>query len=278
MKQIIVFFHVFCLFFGTCFGFSSNSVQPFGADNRISSIRFYQTISDISLEALKEFPPEDCIIIGLGRSPILLTTFLQLFLQTVYNLPLSKFKYHPNHADYPPLSENNERRLHLHFKDFLPPSETFEGKRVMLLDFGITGESIFSAQFYLQRFLKAIDINSFVLTGTSSIVHDRAREMGVTDYKVRKISPFLRFGASLTDFQFDHLAPYGESGVNDWGRIKMDSTEHDILKETMQFHIDRDKTLAGINQSNYARYLPQKRKNCVSRAGQFLNVIIRRQR
>ncbi len=117
-------------------------------------------ISDISKKVMTTCRPPNCIVIGVGRSPTPIVSYLNLFNnKSALELPLSNFRYSPQvilrgEELIPRLSRKQEGKLFNYFNEFLMSKLGPEVEKVMLLDFTITGESLMSTKTYLDRFIK----------------------------------------------------------------------------------------------------------------------------
>lgn len=108
------------------------------------------------------YPERAHIYIGLGRSPTPFMAYLKILgLRNVFNVPLSSMRSHPNRENMPhalrrryesPLGPALQERLWEHFERFLPPGETLEGRKIVLIDYAQSGSSLVSAQHYISEF------------------------------------------------------------------------------------------------------------------------------
>lgn len=160
---------------------SPASATDHSADLPSISKEEYKVAKEIALEALKKCPPPECTIVGVGRSPALIISYLQQHSKgSAYNLPLSSFRYVPTNPKEdqtpwkslkPAMDENTEKKLFKHFDTFLKEKGaiTEHTKKIMLLDFAISGESLMSTSDYMEKYLKtqgnAIKLDSMAIIG-----------------------------------------------------------------------------------------------------------------
>ncbi len=123
-------------------------------------------IANLSETIVNNCKPLECINIGVGRSPSVITAFIKAINSTyASNLPLSHFKYSTEN----PLLPSEEKVLFDHFDRFLGKYlGTQELKRINIIDFSLTGKSIISVENYLKKYLESkkskIDVQKTILT------------------------------------------------------------------------------------------------------------------
>ncbi len=128
------------------------------AAREVISDELYKQIKSISLEIVKKYPTSEYHILAIGRSPIPFSTFLNILNYPVATIPLSGFKFHPDYSS--PTSKkgvlnlDRENKLFLHFEKYIPKSYFTSNKPIVLIDYGQTGETIFSVNAYLEKYLK----------------------------------------------------------------------------------------------------------------------------
>jgi hypothetical protein len=106
-------------------------------------------------------PPEDCYYLGVGRSPTPIVAYFQTINPLLSStLPLSSFRFqHP----YPStlqaqkdqelrLKEGVLERIYEHFDRFLPQEEQLDQKRILLMDYTVTGMSLSSTLYYVRKY------------------------------------------------------------------------------------------------------------------------------
>ncbi|MFI6785125.1 toxin glutamine deamidase domain-containing protein [Micromonospora sp. NPDC050276] len=113
---------------------------------------------------LRQFPPDQFVYVGLGRSPAAIIAALPRLDHRVRsaNLPLSAFRPGPAEPnsilattlDQPPADPDQLAMLHRHFDEFLGDLPT--DRPIVVIDIADTGRSLISVQHHLQRHLDAI--------------------------------------------------------------------------------------------------------------------------
>ena len=218
--------------------------------------RTYLEIKRISLEILQHCPPEDCIVIGLGRSPTPITAFLKQIDKDTMNLPLSGFKIHPELIEY---SSDIEHSLHKHFYKYVDTTK-IDNKKVLLVDYSLSGESLFSAHFHLQKFLRSINmtntVSSLAIAPLPGHVKSTAEKLFIKDYTL-VIPEEGQLQTNLIASWFDDYAEFGEARVEQWGNVAKNS-KHEKLLLHIKEYFDADADLQGITTKNYRHYLPDK--------------------
>jgi len=126
----------------------------------------YAEIRAFCLQVLSRYPIDDCLFIGIGRSPTPMIGFFQeAGAAHAMNLPLSQFRHRPmgraveideKKTDrYQALSESAVKALYQHFdRFFLFDAEAWRRKRWVLVDFSQTGDTLVSAFDYLSAYLR----------------------------------------------------------------------------------------------------------------------------
>lgn len=152
-----------------------------------------------------EYPKEQYIYVGIGRSPVAIMAYLQSEEGTVVcNLPFTNFRY--GFDQYLQLNSTEENKLFQHFDDYLPLEfEKGERKKFLLVDFGHTGRTIASSYLYFSRY---IEHHRPSLTGFDGVII--CTEAG--SQEIKSLCPFLNVfplvGIRETETspdQFDHL-------------------------------------------------------------------------
>lgn len=120
----------------------------------------FEGIVAISNSIEKLCPSDECVVIGLGRSPTPLIAYLQLKrlekkekLEYAWNLPLSSFRH--GSGGRPKLEGAYLEKLTQHFNIYFPNADELAGRRILLVDYGATGESLVGAALHLQDYLSA---------------------------------------------------------------------------------------------------------------------------
>lgn len=115
-----------------------------------------QNIQLISQAITEVCSPQDCLVIGIGRSPTPITVNLKEVVSPNYawNLPLSSF-HHSIHGDSdlpPPVLE----KLFQHFKKFLPDLNVLQKRKLLLVDFVFSGASLISAKEHIREYYELL--------------------------------------------------------------------------------------------------------------------------
>jgi hypothetical protein len=114
----------------------------------------YTEVSSVNHYLEKICPPQDCAVIGLGRSPTPFMAALQAqHADYAWNMPLSNFRY--DVAGLKPLKPEIEQKLFQHFERFLPPTHELKGRNLLVIDYSMSGDSIASAKKYLDKYFAA---------------------------------------------------------------------------------------------------------------------------
>jgi len=113
----------------------------------------FKSISCLSEQILAKYPSEDFAIIGVGRSPTPITTYLKTNSErATWNLPISQFRY--TIGGVPALGKKEEEKLFQHFDIYFPSPAELKGRDIVLIDFCVTGDSLVAAKYYLEKYLK----------------------------------------------------------------------------------------------------------------------------
>lgn len=97
---------------------------------------------------VEKFPPEKFHVIGLGRSPTLVTTILKIKSDHYCtNLPLSNAK-----PEYGPINQGDVMRVLDVWEEIIKPDE-FAGKEIVLLDFAASGATLENGRRFLVKLI-----------------------------------------------------------------------------------------------------------------------------
>jgi hypothetical protein len=127
----------------------------------------YSEIRAFCDRLLSHYAAEECLFVGIGRSP---TPIIGFFQETqtadAMNLPLSRFRHRPTgravqldekkRSRYQPLGGSALKVLYQHFDRFFlfGPLEVWQRRRWVLVDFSQTGDTLVSAFDYLSAYLR----------------------------------------------------------------------------------------------------------------------------
>jgi hypothetical protein len=199
-------------------GIVSSSLHAFGArEIHLAQLEepLYQEVRHLTQKVLEICPPQECFYVGVGRSPTPVMALMELlFPENLVTLPLTYFRY-----DYPGashsergryfLSKIQEQRLRLHLKRFLPSPEDLKNKKLLLIDFAITGESLLSASYFVR---KHVDLSALTLAFVSS--EDALFDPEAIDVKIKLLSDYPELYSSFAMQMFDGLAKYGQYKIS----------------------------------------------------------------
>lgn len=208
-----------------CLAIGSHSVWAQIPDYNVS-----QVISIIE-EMKKRCPPQECLFVGIGRSPTIFTSAMRLQdgLEVV-DIPLTGFRYvaKPEH-EIPRmtymLGRDKRDILYAHFDNYLPKELT--KKKIMLIDFSVSGGSIASASDHMELFLKDYrklsappELSVFVLTGDDQQIKYIEELFDYRKITHRHIlgldSAYPDIYRLLYDQEFDDLARHGSFNIRDY--------------------------------------------------------------
>jgi hypothetical protein len=188
-----------------------------------------EQIHAVSAKIRAACPPEDCVVIGVGRSP---TPFI-LDLQNqhpnyAYGVPMSQFRSNleVEHmtkvlgetpiVDYRKLTQAAEARLNTHLDRYVPSAVKNGRRRALVVDYSYKGGfSAFAFQKYLERYLtgkgSASEVSSLVLadSGTGGDVARIAPLYRAQRYSVIEITDASELREALKQSKYDLFSPYG---------------------------------------------------------------------
>ncbi len=109
----------------------------------------YAELSRILQYLVKEYPPDQYLYVGMGRSPTPLIALAKAALgeSRALSLPLS----HIGNRIYFP-SKEEEDYMDKHFRHFLPTVKELKGRKILLIDFALNGRSIIEGLRQLRRY------------------------------------------------------------------------------------------------------------------------------
>jgi pyrimidine operon attenuation protein/uracil phosphoribosyltransferase len=106
-------------------------------------------------------PMENCVVIGIGRSPTAIAAYLQLKHQKlgmtshVWNVPLTLFRHGITHENQK-LNLEMETKLFSHFDIYFPSKVELKGRtKILLIDYAITGETLVAARDSIAKYLNS---------------------------------------------------------------------------------------------------------------------------
>lgn len=144
------------------------SLSPTDIKKRIESTLSETSFKEIAYysEKIREIcPQDDCVVIGVGRSPTPFVSFLQITedsKRSAFSLPLSQFRLSKQG-----ISQEQRVKLYQYFDSFLPELSP-NISTVALVDFTNSGESLLSAHSALEDYFDhknvKLNIKSIALT------------------------------------------------------------------------------------------------------------------
>jgi hypothetical protein len=272
MKTLIYFFYLL-LITSSC---STIQRQPSGLlsnSDKFLNPKRLDTILDVTAKILEYCPPQDCVVVGIGRSPTPFTAVIEAINNDVMLIPLSNFRYALIHDDstdeYIPFLNKKERdRLYDHFDKYIINDQKLAGRKVKLLDFSISGRSIFGAQTYIDNYFttnnRTIDISSLLICDDTTLLHedkvkkfdDKAIVRGIQNYTLLPIEPQHSSNAPtfeqlmgqkplpkrslydvLIDQSFDDYSPFSKFEVTRSKKVTIDKRHYTVLVNRLRRHI-----------------------------------------
>lgn len=133
----------------------------------------YEFFANALKSTVEGCPPSECVYVTVGRSPSPLAAMLEIELaDQTFNMPFSKFKYnHPSlgtghNLESRPFMTAEQKTV---FRDTISQEfgdlSRFEGKRVVLIDYTDSGDSLVTAKAHLQELLpesSKVEMHAFV--------------------------------------------------------------------------------------------------------------------
>lgn len=178
------------------------------------------------------------IIIGSGRSPTPIITYLQLSGEKAFNLPFSHYRqYDPSEA----FLDRVATRIDEHFDRFLPSPEILGDRKIIVTDFSVTSDSLITVAYHLRRYLRSKGLNNEVeavamcASEHREKILENAKRWGT---RIRTIIPGRNL---LNNFQFsiyDSFAKYSpfDPNVQNTEQVSI-NPKHTKLVEEMKTHI-----------------------------------------
>lgn len=153
----------------------------------------YRVIRKTTKLLLKQCPPQDCVLVGVGRSPTPLIAFAKALNgdDSALSLPLS---YMGPLFDVPILEARSgvKRKFNLsnfdqHMREFLPSDVLLGGRKIVLVDFAQSGKSLIRTNSLLRDYLgrerPLVEMSVLGLSYYGDILK-RLKEAGIGGIKV----------------------------------------------------------------------------------------------
>ncbi len=151
--------------------FSTLSLHSLGDDlsvqykvRTILNEEVFQSIKQITSLIRNDCIAPECIVIGLGRSPAPIMAYLEVIdPESTIDLPLSSFKYAVNSQQaatlqLKALSETDQEKLFNYFDSMIIKNLNASTTKILLIDFATTGQSLYSAQSFLEKYFNKINM------------------------------------------------------------------------------------------------------------------------
>lgn len=222
------FFFYICIYFLQTFAFA---YPPLTRDE-------FNTIDNISRDVYDDCPKENCLIIGLGRSPTAIIANLQANYPDAeaINVPLSNLKT----TD---LDAKKEIILFDHFDEFIKPHLQNKNK-VIVIDFTLEGKGFFAGFFYVNKYLeKFFEASPFTIVAYAFASLSNIEKIGnlFTATKIKLKTYPLRTNAdfliSLNDQAYDGISEFGSFFIKHDDvkkKEKLSSEKYIAFKELMK--------------------------------------------
>jgi hypothetical protein len=194
----------------------------------------FGAIEKVAAQVTELCPPADCFYIGVGRSPTPIVAMLQAKLgnSSAINLPLSSMEGFANGStmrgsDAPvTLAKTEIERLNLHFDHFVPSESVLKGRRIMLVDFASTGESLNNTRTQLNNYLSANHRSTQV--EAAAIPENEISINNLKSMKINVLKADSRLTERLIGHQYKNLAEYEKFEALQWRSkrsLKTDAAE-----------------------------------------------------
>lgn len=166
----------------------------------------FAEIQEIGELIRRRFPSEKYVYVGLGRSPVPFAAYLTARGETVYNLPLSGLN------GFLGLLKGQFELLSAHFERFLPALNAIGTRKILLMDFVLSGNSLMRGADYVRAYLAGRDSTVEVvplgfLYGPAKRLRLNPRLRGSDVFKIP-----LREGALRDQLRWHQFRRYAEFG------------------------------------------------------------------
>lgn len=222
-----------------CLGLSSTYAKSLDSHQDLFEAKL------ITENLLKRYPPEQFHFLAIGRSPTLIMAYAST-VQDFYmsQLPLSDFtefsETRQSLAGFKvsPMPPKNLKLLHEHFDLFIPSQKELAGRKLLVLDYAITGVSLMSAYEYINDYLK--ERGRPALSGgvaLSSDFSERARlketlrKEKFSFLKTISVKPYSGLNVALETSVYDRYSPYGRYEVGQMPSKVFNSEFFSLLQE-----------------------------------------------
>lgn len=132
---------ILVIFFSLIFLPSKSGLSQYKPGTLPTAEDAYNIFRNVATTLLEKFPPNEYYYIGVGRSPAIVIAILEtLNSKIAQSVPLSS----PSALDFDAFLDDSHfmETLDLHFDQFLPSLEKLSGRKIILLDYWITGAGL----------------------------------------------------------------------------------------------------------------------------------------
>jgi hypothetical protein len=217
---------------------------------------YYEDVKKVTLAVLAECPPDDCLIVGVGRSPVPITMMAnELAPNSAINFPISQLRSNPHkiHQDVADKvqAQIEQRKVHSLMEEFITSKRAKNVKKVLVLDFISTGESIVSFHAHLEDYMKVIDadteVKSFGLVRDENTqFYKYAKEFKVKNMVTYPLKSNTKLYKGMSYSLFEDYAEYDRNAISEDSKpIKNDPTLRDEMRANMKEAIRKDPEFDG---------------------------------
>ncbi len=191
----------------------------------------YSEVKTITYAIMARYPPAQYLYVGVGRSPTPLIAFMKAVLgeEAAVNVPLTTMRAI---RGGPYDLARIERKLDIHFDQFLPEASELRGKKVLVIDFALTGRSLEETVAEIRRYFRhdGVTVNGFglVYANEEDPATKRLRNLQIDHLQLsRRLGDRLFERAYSTYAEFDRFpvldsvqGPYEKPQANGSGNFQ----------------------------------------------------------
>lgn len=209
----------------------------------------YKALKRMTEEIKSYCPPSDCIYIGVGRSPTPLIAILESDNENkTIHLPLTYGREFKDEGR--DITPNERKRLFKHFETFIPIDSDFKKKRILLIDFTLTGEGLNSANEHLNEWINSKKLNFNLSQFAIDLIGDddtpTRKYISLSDdfseiseqFVLKKYSQYSRyeqFNVSLSDLEDQRYIPPNKNPA--YHDLKVEGTPLALLKQSCNLKV-----------------------------------------
>lgn len=180
------------------------NVSAFSQNLKIYKEEF-DDIKELAEKIKSACPPEECLVVGIGRSPTPVTTLLKMERDHyAWTVPLSSFRYGIGPFK-PALQDDQKMVLFEHFDKYFPKPEERRGRRILLVDLITSGDSLAAARNYAQEYLNLGQGKVTLKTGAISLMKASGESFNFDHYWILPLGPLY---SHLSVQYFDDWAEF----------------------------------------------------------------------